>query len=83
MLDLDPRDFDSRDDERHSNARSRGGRGSSGDHERDHDWTQPDTRMRDRDDGDERSLGRGPGNDRQGSDICRLVQRVLDDHQPG
>jgi hypothetical protein len=67
MLDLDPRDYDSRDEERHANAPSRG-RGSSGLHDRDHDWRQPDARTRDRDDGDERSLGRGPGNDRQGSD---------------
>ena len=66
MLDLDPREFDSRDDERHSQTPS--GRGSSVDHDRDHDWSQPDARTRDRDDGDERSLGRGPGNDRQGSD---------------
>jgi hypothetical protein len=68
MLDLDPRDYDSRDEERHANTPSRGGRGSSGDHDRDHDWRQPDTRTRDGDDGDVRSLGRGPGNDRQGSD---------------
>ena len=60
MLDLDPRDYDSRDEERHANTPSRGGRGSSGDHDRDHDWRQPDVRTRDRDDGDERSLGRGP-----------------------
>jgi DNA-binding MarR family transcriptional regulator len=66
-MDFDPRDFDSRDDERHSHEPSRGSRGSSGDHDRDHDWRQPDARMRDRDDGDERSLGRGPGSDRQGS----------------
>jgi hypothetical protein len=66
MLDLDPRDYDSRDEERHTNTPSRGGRGSSGDHDRDHDWRLPDARARDRDDGDERSLGRGPGNDRQG-----------------
>ena len=51
MLDLDPRD-----EERHANTPSRGGRGSSGDHDRDHDWRQPDARTRDRDDGDERSL---------------------------
>ena len=68
MLDLDPRDYDSRDEERHTNTPSRGGRDSSGDHDRDHDWRQPDARTRDRDDGDEWSLGRGPGNDPQGSD---------------
>jgi hypothetical protein len=68
MLDLDPRDYDSRDEERHANTPSRRARGSSGDHDRDHDCRQLDGRTRDRDDGDERSLGRGPGNDRQGSD---------------
>jgi hypothetical protein len=51
MLDLDPRDYDSRDEERHANTPSRGGRGSSGDHDRDHDWSQPDARTRDRDNG--------------------------------
>jgi DNA-binding MarR family transcriptional regulator len=45
-MDFDPRDYDSRDDERHSQTPSRGGR----------------------DNDDARSLGRGPGNDRQGSD---------------
>jgi hypothetical protein len=67
MLDLDPRDYDSRDEERHANTPRRGGRGGSGDNDRDHDWRQPDARTRDRDDGDERPVGRGPGNDRQGS----------------
>jgi hypothetical protein len=66
-MDFDPRDYDSRDEERHSDTPSRGGR-DSGDHDGDHDWRQPDARTRDRDDGDVRSLGRGPGNERQGSD---------------
>ena len=79
MLDLDPRDYDSRDEERHANTPSRRGRGTSGDHDRDHDWRQPDARTRDRDDGDERSLGRGPGNDRQGSDTEGRDR----DHDPG
>jgi hypothetical protein len=65
-MDFDPRDFDSRDDERRSETPSRGQRGSS-DRDRDDNWSQPETRTRDRDD-DARSLGRGPGNDRQGSD---------------
>lgn len=56
------------DEERHANTPSRGARGSSGDHDGDHDWRQPDARTRDRDDDDARSLGRGPGNDREGSD---------------
>ena len=68
MLDLDPRDYDSQDEVRHANTPGRGARGSSGDHNRDQDWRQPDARTRDRDDDDARSLGRGPGNDRQGSD---------------
>lgn len=32
-----------RDEERHANPPSRGARGSSGDHDRDHDSRQPDT----------------------------------------
>jgi hypothetical protein len=91
MLDLDPRDYDSRDEERHANTPSRGGRGSSGDHDRDHDWRQPDARTGDRDDGDERSLGRGPGNDRPGSDTegrerdhdPRWADRDRDDRERG
>ncbi len=67
-MDFDPRDYDSRDDERHSQTPSRGGRSGSGDRHRDDDWSQPTTRPRDRDDDDARSLGRGPGNERQGSD---------------
>ena len=67
MLDFDPRDYDSRDEERHSHAPSRGGRNGSSDRDRDDNWSQPATRPRDREDDDARSLGRGPGNDRQGS----------------
>ena len=67
-MDFDPRDYDSRDDERHSPAPSRGGRSGPSDRDRDNDWSQPATRPRDRDDDDARSLGRGPGNKWQGSD---------------
>ena len=67
-MDFDPRDYDSRDDERHSEAPSRGGRSGSSDPDRDDEWSQPASRPRDRDDDDARSLGCGPGNDRQGSD---------------
>jgi len=67
-MDFDPRDYDSRDDERHSHTPSRRDRTGSSDRDRDDDLSQPGTRTRDRDDGDARSLGRGPGNDRQGSD---------------
>jgi hypothetical protein len=48
MLDFDPRDYDSRDDERHANTLHRGGRGSSGDRDRDDDWTRHGARARDR-----------------------------------
>ena len=66
-MDFDPRDFDSRDDERHSDARSRGGQRGSSNHDRDDNQSQPETRPRDRHD-DARSLERGPGNNRQESD---------------
>lgn len=47
MLDFDPRDYDSRDEERHANTPNSGGRGGSGNHDRDHDWSQPGTVTRD------------------------------------
>ena len=68
MLDFDPRDCDSRDDERHRSTPNRGNRAASDDRDRDDDWRQPDCRPRDRDDQDARTLGRGPGNDRHASD---------------
>jgi len=67
MFDFDPRDSDSRDDERYGNNQSRGSRGASDDRDREDDWSQPHIRSRDRDD-DARTLGRGPGSDRQNSD---------------
>ncbi|MPY88900.1 MAG: hypothetical protein GEU99_13350 [Luteitalea sp.] len=67
MFDLDPRDYDSRDDERRANTPHRGSRCGSGDRDRDDDWRQPDLRPRDRDNDDARTLGRGPDNDRQAS----------------
>jgi hypothetical protein len=69
-MDFDPRDDDSRHDDRHGTTASRDGRNASDnrDHDHDHHWSQPDTQTRDRDD-DARSLGRGPGNDRQGSEL--------------
>jgi hypothetical protein len=57
MIDLDPRDYDSRDEERHANTPNRGGRGGSGNHDRDHDWSQPGTRTRGRDNDDAPSQG--------------------------
>ncbi len=50
MFDCDPRDYDSRDDERHGSAPpNHGNRGSSDDRDRDDDRRQPDFRPRDRD----------------------------------
>src|SRR5437762_13530257 len=68
MFDFDPRDYDSRDDERQADRSTGGGRSGSSDRDRDDNWSQPETRTRERDDDDARSLGRGPGNERQGSD---------------
>jgi hypothetical protein len=65
---FDPRDYDCRDDARGASTSSQGARGSSDDHNRDDHRRQPDARSRDHDDGDVRTPGRGPGNDRQGSD---------------
>ena len=63
-MDFDPRDIDSRDDERFGLDRDRGHRGDS-DHDRDwDDWRQPAGRDRD---GDAREPGRGPGESRQDS----------------
>jgi hypothetical protein len=61
-MDFDPRDSDSRDEER---SNSRGGKGSShDDFDHDDDLRLLDIRSRDRDD-DTRELGRGPGDSRQ------------------
>jgi integrase len=48
-MDFDPRDYDSRDDERHGSAPNRGNRNVSDDRDRDDDWRQPDVRPHDRD----------------------------------
>lgn len=61
-MDFDPRD-DSRDEERFN---TRGGTGRShDDFDRHDDLRLPDSRSRDRNDDDARSLGRGPGDSRQ------------------
>jgi hypothetical protein len=78
MFDFDPRDNDSRDDERHPNLPSRGSRGDSGDRDRDDDSSHHGTRARDRGDDDARTLGRGPGNERHASDEHRRDR----DHDP-
>jgi len=60
-MDFDPRDCDSREDDRHAFGHQRGSRGSSGDDlDRDDDLRLPETRGRDRKDV-ARDLGRGPG----------------------
>lgn len=66
MFDFDPRDHDPRDDEIHGRDRNFGTRGSADADVREDDWRQPDT-SRERDD-DARTLGRGPGSDREGSE---------------
>jgi hypothetical protein len=62
MLDFDPRDYDSRDAERHGPNHARSPRGSDNSYDRNDDWTQPNAGDRDRDN-DARTLGRGPGSD--------------------
>lgn len=64
MFDFDPRDHDSREDER-LDQRGNGGSQPGVDH--DVDLTRLDVRSHDRDD-DARTLGRGPGSDSRGSD---------------
>ena len=62
-MDFDPRDYDSRDEERFD---SRGGKDSSQDDpDRDDDLRLLDVRSRDRDDDNARELGRGPGDSRE------------------
>src|SRR6185503_13703627 len=76
MFDFDPRDDDSRG-ERHGADQHRGGSGRTARDDRD-DWSQPETRSRDRDD-DTRELGRGPGGDSRGSDSDEHTRDRLDD----
>jgi hypothetical protein len=66
MFDFDPRDYDSRDDEQH--GINRGSRGGAGDRDREDDPSQPEIRPRQRDVDNARTLGRGPGSDRQNAD---------------
>ena len=65
-MDFDPRDYDSRDDDRLAFGFQPGARGSSHDDlDRDDDLKLPETtRSRDREDG-ARDLGRGSGDSRQ------------------
>lgn len=64
-MDFDPRDFDSRDDERLSPDRGRGGNSDRDQHDLDDNSKQPDIASRERDDGDTRELGRGPADSRE------------------
>ena len=66
-MDFDPRDYDSRDEERWAPDRSRSGRGNTDEYERDDDRRPPEIRSRDQDD-DARTLGRGPGEGSRTSD---------------
>ena len=76
-MDFDPRDYDSRDEDR-APTRDRGGRGASDrDDERDDEWSRPAGFSRDRDD-DGRDLGRGPG-DSRGSHSAERGRDARDD----
>jgi hypothetical protein len=66
MFDFDPRDSDSRDDERYAGTQSRGSRDASDDRDRDDDWSQLHIRSHDWND-DVRTLGRGPGSNSRAS----------------
>jgi len=67
-MNFDPRDDDSRDDDRHTSGAGRGGRNRSDERDRDEDWSSSRLHRHDRDDHDTRTLGRGPGNERQSSE---------------
>jgi hypothetical protein len=82
-MDFDPRDYDdardqARREDRDETETGRGRRGSSTTPDRENDAGHLNTRPRDRDNDDTRMLGRGPGNDRQGSD----GHRGDHDHDP-
>jgi hypothetical protein len=66
MFDFDPRDYDSCDHERYGNTSDRGSAGSD-DRDRDDNSRQPEIQSRERQDS-ARTLGRGPGSDRQNAD---------------
>ena len=86
-MDFDPRDYDSRDEDR-APTRDRGGRGGSDrDDERDDEWSRPAAFSRDRDD-EARALGRGPGDARESQsagrgpdarDVARWPERERDE----
>lgn len=77
MFDLDPRDGDSRDEERSGIHQSHRTRDSADVHDHD-DWRQPDLRHRDQDD-DARTLGRGSGDDSRSSHTDEPARSRHDD----
>jgi hypothetical protein len=88
-MDFDPRDYDSREDDRHASGHHRGSRGSSYD-DLDHneELRLPQSRGRDRDDAS-RDLGRGPGESKQSNravhdprDDARWPERDRDSRDP-
>jgi hypothetical protein len=88
MFDYDPRDYDSRDDERHGSNANRGNRNTSDDRDCANDWRQPDVRSRGNHE-NVQTLGRGPGSDKQTSaehggdrrDDARWTERDRDDRE--
>jgi hypothetical protein len=66
-VDFDPRDYDSRDEQRFEIERGRGSRGASDEHDGDHGWNGPAVHSRDRDEY-AREPGRGPGSDHRNDD---------------
>jgi hypothetical protein len=77
-MDFDPRDYDSRDDDRSVFGHERSGRGHSDDDlERDHDVTLTETRGRDRDD-TRRDLGRGPRDAKDESRDARAGRSAIE-----
>jgi hypothetical protein len=76
-MDFDPRDYDSRDDDRSALDQHRRARGNSHDDlDRDDDLRLPEAPARDRND-DARDLGRGPGDSRQSNAVKHCTIRVL------
>jgi hypothetical protein len=66
-MNFDPRDYDSRPDERFGTERGLGSRGTSRNDDRDDDWRQPEVRVHDRDD-DARDLGGGTSSNNRHDD---------------
>ena len=73
-MDFDPRDYDSRDDERFGDGRERGGRGEYRDRD-DDDLRLPEVHSRDHDD-EGREPGRGSGDDSRQSKECVIEGRL-------